>query len=407
MQDTFKKLHSINWDFPDYNSIRYPYDLNSIPWYPATFVPPIPKFLIASLTEPNDIVFDPFGGSGTTVVEALKQNRIPIYNDLNPFATDTVTSIICAIKHKLKNKHSIDKQLELQKIKNICLTNEEAATIINESYINLDVYDWYHIDTLLELLKIFKLIEDEYSINNCNDTKSIRKLAFISILKSASSQPGHFTYVTDNCKPVKKIYKNAINLYIEKMEQICLAAEDFIIQFHLANPDADLKALVDNAKINTGDARKLDWIDNHSVDLVLTSPPYLCAQDYIKTMRLANLFFPNTEAFTNTIKAEIGSRSRRSGKSDIVVPSFYKDLKVVFESIQRILKPGGFFCLIMGQGKSKITSEYNIIADLCDILQDECGFEKKFHQSRNIGNRVIRIGGVSSEDIIIFRKKEV
>ena len=62
MEDVLQTLQGINWDFSDYNSSKYPLDINSIPWYPATLVPPIPKFLIALLTKPGDIVFDPFGG---------------------------------------------------------------------------------------------------------------------------------------------------------------------------------------------------------------------------------------------------------------------------------------------------------------------------------------------------------
>ena len=75
MENLIQTLKQVNWDFSDYNSQRFPLDVNSISWYPATFPPPIPKFLIALLTEPGDVVFDPFGGSGTTVIEAIKQNR--------------------------------------------------------------------------------------------------------------------------------------------------------------------------------------------------------------------------------------------------------------------------------------------------------------------------------------------
>ena len=83
MEKLKQTLSQINWNFPDYNSTKYPLDINSIPWYPATFPAPIPKFLIALLTSEGDIVLDPFGGKGTTCVESLKQNRVSYYNDLN------------------------------------------------------------------------------------------------------------------------------------------------------------------------------------------------------------------------------------------------------------------------------------------------------------------------------------
>ena len=39
------------------------------------------------------------------------------------------------------------------------------------------------------------------------------------------------------------------------------------------------------------------------------------------------------------------------------------------------------------------------------VFQKDFGFEKIFHEKRNIVNREIRIGGVDKEDIIIFQKK--
>ena len=59
----------------------------------------------------------------------------------------------------------------------------------------------------------------------------------------------------------------------------------------------------------------------------------------------------------------------------------------------------------MGQGKSKITTGVDTISDLCGMVEKDFGFEKVFHEKRNIVNREIRIGGVDKEDIIIFQKK--
>lgn len=402
MIDIIKKLENIDWDFSDYNSSRYPFDLNSIPWYPATFVPPIPKFLIASLTKPGDVVFDPFGGSGTTIIEALKLNRLAIYNDINPFARDIVCALLATINQTLKNSNYLDKNSEKRRLDSYSVSESQVDNFIAINSICKDVKDWYEEKTLRELLCIINLLLQD--TNQDKEIKLIRKLAVSSILKSASSQPGHFTYVTDNCKPNKKTYKNAIQLYLERLEQIVLAAEDFIIQFNLAHSEASLNDLLNMSSIVNGDARNLEWLDDHSVDLVLTSPPYLCAQDYIKTMRLTNLFFPNEEAFTTTVKKEMGARCQRRGKAEVVVPNFYNDMYLVFNHIDRVLKPNGFFCLVMGQGKGKITAGYNIISDLCNYVEQECHFEKVFHKQRNIGSRVIRIGGVDKEDIIIFRK---
>lgn len=401
INEIINRLQKLNWDFSDFTSTKYPLDLNSIPWYPATFISPIPKLLVASLSEQGDTVLDPFGGKGTTAIETILQNRNAIYCDLNPFAAENVEGLFAALEYVLLEKKGLENERE-RVISNIPRL-EEVDEIIQAYSINLEIKDWFHENTILMLLAIVKLIYKDESEGN-NRLALIRKLAFSSILKFASSQQGHYTYITDNCKPVQKREKDATSLYCDKIEQIIRAAQEFIIQYRLAYPEADLKLILKRREIVTGDARDLSWITDGSVDLVVTSPPYLCSQDYIKTMRLMNLFFENRKAFEYDIKEEIGSRAMRKKKSDVVAPKFYSDMRVVFENINRVLKQDSFFALVIGQGKAKVISEYDIIADLIDMLQSECGLSLIFRKERRIGGREIQVGGVDRESILIFQK---
>jgi len=401
MNDLLQTLQGINWDFSDYNSSKYPLDINSIPWYPATFIPPIPKFLIALLTKPGDIVLDPFGGKGTTAVETVKQSRIPIYNDINPFASEITEAIFYAVRYCINDMEWLSDEEE--RLMHGLVSLEELKDFALEHGINSDVFKWYDSRTLAELFSIIKLMFVEQLEHA--EVFHIRKLALSSILKQASSQPGHFTYITDNCKPSKLVYKNALKLYKDRMQQILLASQDFLKQFSLTNPQGKLTDILEKAKVVAGDARELSWISDMSINLVVTSPPYLCAQDYVRTMRLTNLFFPNKEGFENTPRLEIGPRSKRRSKADIVVADFYSDMNLVFAEIGRILVPGGHFCLVIGQGKSKITESYDTIADLCRDITEVHKLDEIYHVQRKIGNRVIQVGGVDKEHIIIFRKK--
>lgn len=403
MKEVIQKLEAINWDFSDYKSSRYPLDLNSIPWYPATFVPPIPKILIASLTKPDDVVLDPFGGKGTTAIETIKLNRRPVYNDYNPFACDVVKGLFAAIHYTARGEAGIDpakeKEMLKKRIKSIVFDD-----FFRDGEVNPDVLSWYEAETLRELLSIYTLICESEN----EKERLIRQLAFSSILKAASSQPGHFTYVTDNCKPSELIYKKAFDLYCGKINQITNASKDLRMQFSLKYPELEadrrLIQLSDAANVNNGDARNLSWIGDESIDFVITSPPYLCAQDYMKTMRLTNLFFQNNEAFESGSKKEIGPRCRRRGNSKKVVSSFYDDLDIVFSDIRRILKPGCCFCLIMGQGKAKIASEYDIVGDIMKRLEEQYDFTLIFSRQRKIGNREIPVGGVDTEKILVYKR---
>ena len=173
----------------------------------------------------------------------------------------------------------------------------------------------------------------------------------------------------------------------------------------MAQSRSEAKDVLQRRRIITGNAKDLSWIPDHSVNLVVTSPPYLCSQDYIKTMRLMNMFFPNQKTFATDIKEEIGARATRYGKQDVVVPRFYSDMETVIVNVDRVLKQDGFLALVVGQGKSKITAGYDIINDLKQIVEEH-NFKLIFQQERHIGSRVIQVGGVDKESVLIFYKQE-
>src|SRR5512137_1193063 len=54
--------------------------------YRACFKPQLPRFFIDLLTRKGDIVYDPFSGRGTTVIEAGLMGRNVIANDANPLS---------------------------------------------------------------------------------------------------------------------------------------------------------------------------------------------------------------------------------------------------------------------------------------------------------------------------------
>jgi hypothetical protein len=54
--------------------------------YRACFKPQLPRFFIERLTEPGDLVHDPFMGRGTTLLEAALLGRVPCGCDVNPLS---------------------------------------------------------------------------------------------------------------------------------------------------------------------------------------------------------------------------------------------------------------------------------------------------------------------------------
>src|SRR5262245_37620513 len=54
--------------------------------YRACFKPQLPRFFIERLTEPGDVIYDPFNGRGTTALEAALLGRVPFGCDINPLS---------------------------------------------------------------------------------------------------------------------------------------------------------------------------------------------------------------------------------------------------------------------------------------------------------------------------------
>jgi len=75
-----------DWSFADKTIKETAYITHSYYTYPAKFIPQLASRLIKDYSEKGEIVVDTFMGSGTTIVEAVVNNRIGIGTDINPIA---------------------------------------------------------------------------------------------------------------------------------------------------------------------------------------------------------------------------------------------------------------------------------------------------------------------------------
>ena len=59
--------------------------------------------IICEYSKPNDIVFDPFAGSGLTFFECIKAGRFPIVSDINPLTNFLIDVYSSAIDYQQLN----------------------------------------------------------------------------------------------------------------------------------------------------------------------------------------------------------------------------------------------------------------------------------------------------------------
>jgi len=113
-----------------------------------------------------------------------------------------------------------------------------------------------------------------------------------------------------------------------------------------------VRLMVNKAKIIIGDSRKMEEVEDNSVDLVVTSPPYWHIKDY-------------------GVEGQVGY-----GQS---LHEYLKDLYRVWKECYRVIKPGRRFCLNIGDqfARSIIYGRYKIIPLHAEFIAqcEDIGFD--------------------------------
>jgi hypothetical protein len=184
--------------------------------------------------------------------------------------------------------------------------------------------------------------------------------------------------------PKEKVEHNAIELFRERL--LALPTQEF-----------RLHQTAGALSILQQDARNLA-LKTSSVDLVVTSPPYVGMIDYVHANRLIYLWMG--WPFKEERHAEIGARFRRNRKS--AVDEYFSDMRDVRNEIIRVLKPGGFCALVLGESRRFPGAAHQVFSDFGTLAAVRWG-----PIARNPSRRRVSERGASDpiEYIAIFQKQ--
>ncbi|PKL40345.1 MAG: DNA methylase [Candidatus Riflebacteria bacterium HGW-Riflebacteria-1] len=230
--------------------------------YRASFKPELPEYFISRFTSPGERVGDPFGGRGTTILQAALMNRKGVSNDVNPLSERLAGPKI--------NPVTIEEISErLDKI-DLCA----PVDLSRED----DMSMFYHPDTYRELINL-----RNYLVEHRDNVDRFIEMTALSRLHGHSN--GFFSAYSFPQISIPKANQAKINKnrgiepdYRDIKSRIIKKAKTTLKS---GNID-ELRRWAKHHKLTTGDSRDLkDW-ESESVHLVVTSPPFLNQVDYVQ-----------------------------------------------------------------------------------------------------------------------------
>lgn len=392
LADPAKALESLaaqDWSFTDDDTRYLTHDLHP---YPAKFIPQIPAHLIARLSVPGDVVLDPFGGSATTAVEAVRMRRRAVSIDANP-----LSAIIGRVKTGLMTPE-IEKELDqlfaaaasyLVGVEGRSMSWSEGLLARYASFVpdipNLE--KWFTGTVIAELALLRHLIRETTE----GLAQDAALLALSRIIIRVSNQESETRYVSE---PKAIGIGLTIRAFLEALRTVRRRLEAATDEFAYAD-----------ARFLIGDSRTdlPELIGENTVDLIVTSPPYPNATDYHLYHRFRLFWLGFDPRALGRI--EIGShlRHQRNGSG---FDEYQSDMHAAFEGCMRVLQPGRYAVFVVGDAVFK-GKTFSTSSALNEIAR-EVGFEtvgiisRPIHETRRSFSKPAR--RARSEQLIVLRK---
>jgi hypothetical protein len=351
--------------------------------YRACFKPQLPRFFIGHLTKNNGIVYDPFNGRGTTVIEAALLGRRVIANDANP-----LSRIMTLPRFYPPGLSEVEERL--------------AAIPDGHDPAEIDLSMFYHPDTEREIvaLRRYLLERIEASLDDPVD----RWIAMVATNRLTGHSRGFFSVYTlppnQAVSPgsQKKInekrcqtpeYRNTRHIILTKTKSLLrtVSATDLRNLNHAGN----------SALLLTGDAQARPAIPDESVNLTVTSPPFLDIVQYREDNWLRCWF--------NGLDANEIGRGITMART---IDRWTEVMGRVFRELFRITVPGGYVAFEVGEVRNRTIhlEEHVVPLGIAAGFSCECVLinQQIFTKTSNIWGVGNMAAGTNTNRIVVFRK---
>lgn len=347
--------------------------------YPAKFIPQLVRRIIENYSTPDSLVGDPFLGSATTGMEALRTGRAFWGADINPVALIISNAKCNPIDPCEINRfwERLNKQLNnLPRIGRRALAQSEKSSIlaINVSHASSEerLNYWFptaYTSVLEHLLQIISRLRN-------SAIRSFFLCAFSNILRGCS------IWLSGSTKPQKDLTK----ILSDPVESFRRQVRDMIRRNDLYWADltgSNIDPGYMSCAIELQDARQLR-LDDGQLDLVVTSPPYATCYQYLELHQLTQLWFekyqiiePNDlrhaciggkgvsarkscdadsstgsatadDALSKLARLRNGSAALAVGREVRALRFYFQDMQAAIREMARVVAGGKYLVLIIG-----------------------------------------------------------
>ena len=301
--------------------------------YRACYKPQLPKYFIKKFCKTEAIVYDPFMGRGTTLIEAQLHGHRVIGNDINP-----LSKILTAPRLTPPTLEQIEARLQ-------------ETYLSTDAEIDTELLVFFHEDTLREIYgwrtyfqqERFDRVDAWLQMIACSRLTG-HSTGFFSVF---TLPPNLATSIVAQRKINKK--RNQVPEY-RNTKELILRKSKHLLRHSL--PDCFRR---DDPILLTESADSTPQIADESVDLVVTSPPFLDTIDYMQDNWLRMWFCG--------IEIEQGKLWQLKSLEDWVAR-----MTDVLAELHRILKRGGRIAFEVGEVRNgTVFLEDSIIKASLDV----------------------------------------
>ena len=328
--------------------------------------------LLNEFTRKNDLIVDPFCGSGTIPLEAALSNR-------RVFAFDASVYAYTLTKGKLTPMRTLDEARQ-----RLCRVDELVNSLPNPDLRRVPswVRAFFHPETLRETLKWTRILkkEGEFFLLSC----------LLGILHH--QRPGFLSYPSSHLVP-----------YLREKK---FPTTDFPEMYDFREVRPRLAAKVERAfrRFNTTSLGRRTTVQRtyiedskwpRIVDAIITSPPYMNALDYVRDNRLRLWFLGQKPSFPTD--ASLSS-----------LEGFRSASTALARKVELHLRRGGHCVVVVGEKCTRVGQRYP--SDLLGEIFER--YAPSLYVKQIIRDRIPDVRrarrdhrGVKEENTIIFAKR--